>query len=208
MSQSPIERLGGIVLCGGESRRMGRDKASLPFGLWTLLECVVNRVSEVARPVVVVAATGQTLPPLADHIQIVRDPVPGRGPLQGISAGLHALNGKADFAFVTSCDSPFLAPGWVQRLFELLGDYACAVPFVDGHLQPLSAIYRLDVLPQIDRMLATAVARPLSLFDLAPTRRVDEAELRDIDPSFETVRNINTQEDYQRALVDAGWPVI
>ena len=96
MSQSPIERLGGIVLCGGESRRMGRDKASLPFGLKTLLESVVGKVAEAARPVVVVAAANQTLPPLTDAIQIVRDPVPGRGPLQGISAGLHALKGKAD----------------------------------------------------------------------------------------------------------------
>ncbi len=203
MMATTIQRLAGVVLCGGESRRMGRDKATLPFGPEMLLQRIVRQVAEVARPVVVVAAAEQTLPPLRDDILIVRDPVPARGPWQGLSAGLHAMQGKAEAAFVTSCDSPFLAAGWVQRLLDLLGDRTCAVPFVAGHWQPLSAVYRLDVLAEIDRLLSTG-ARPLSLFDLVPARRIEAAELHDIDPSLQTLRNINTPDEYIQALADAG----
>ena len=83
--------LGAVVLCGGESRRMGQPKAWLEFGPERLLERVVRLVGTVARPIVVVAAPGQDLPPLPSHVSIVRDEVSGRGPLQGLAAGFAAL---------------------------------------------------------------------------------------------------------------------
>jgi molybdopterin-guanine dinucleotide biosynthesis protein A len=195
----------GIVLCGGESRRMGRDKASLPFGPETLLERVVRRLAEAARPIVVVAAERQDLPPLPDGVRVIRDPTPGRGPWQGISAGLHALRGQADAVFVTSCDSPFLQPNWVRHLSESLGDHICAVPLIGGRLQPLAAIYRMQALPHIDALLASESARPHALFDRVATRFVSERDLQPIDPAFETLRNINSPEHYRQALADAGF---
>src|SRR5579875_1511202 len=87
---------GAVVLCGGESRRMGRPKAWLPFGPERLLQRVVRLVGAVARPIVVVAAPGQDLPDLPAEVGIVRDPVAGRGPLAGLAAGLAAFAGRAD----------------------------------------------------------------------------------------------------------------
>src|SRR5919108_6298616 len=84
-------RTAGIVLCGGQSSRMGRPKAWLPFAGEVMLPRVVRLLGEAVAPVVVVAAPGQDVPELPAGIEIVRDPEPGRGPLQGLAAGLVAL---------------------------------------------------------------------------------------------------------------------
>ena len=109
-------RAGGVVLCGGSSRRMGRPKAWLPFGDEALLTRVVRLLSEAMEPVVVVAAAGQELPPLPPAVAVVRDEEPGRGPLQGLATGLKALPGQVEAAYLSSCDVPLLRPAFVRRL--------------------------------------------------------------------------------------------
>ena len=138
-------RTGGIVLCGGQSSRMGRPKAWLPVGNETMLGRVVRLLGEVVSPIVVVAAPGQDLPPLPLGVDIVRDPEKDRGPLLGLAAGLEALTGKADAAYVSSCDVPFLQPAFVKRMIDLLGDHAACVPDAGGYRHPLAAVYRLEV---------------------------------------------------------------
>src|SRR4051794_29573927 len=108
--------LGAVVLCGGQSRRMGQPKAWLPFGPGGMLQGVVRLVGEAVGPIVVVAAPGQDCPPLPDGVTIVRDPVSGRGPLQGIAAGLAALPDSVELAYASATDVPFLRPAWVGRL--------------------------------------------------------------------------------------------
>src|SRR5438876_4827833 len=136
--------IGGIVLCGGQSKRMGRPKAWLPFAGELMLQRVVRLLRQAVSPLVVVAAPEQEVPPLAAEIQIVRDEEKGRGPLQGLAAGLEALDGQAEAAYLSSCDVPFLQPGFVRRLIELLGDHAICVPHVDGFHHTLAAVYRLE----------------------------------------------------------------
>jgi molybdopterin-guanine dinucleotide biosynthesis protein A len=99
----------GVVLCGGQSSRMGRPKAWLPFGDEWMLPRVVRLLGEAAAPLVVVAAPGQDVPPLPSGVTLVRDPEQGRGPLQGLVAGLAALRGRADAAYLSSCDVPYPA---------------------------------------------------------------------------------------------------
>src|SRR5207249_4818188 len=113
-------RIGGVVLCGGQSKRMGRPKAWLPFAGELMLPRVVRLMRAAGEPVVVVAAPDQDLPPLPAEVFVVRDEEKGRGPLQGLSAGLHALTGRADAAYASSCDVPFLNPAFVRRMIELL----------------------------------------------------------------------------------------
>src|SRR5438067_10296857 len=145
-------RTGGIVLCGGQSKRMGRPKAWLPFAGEIMLPRVVRLLDEAVKPIVVVAAPGQDVPPLPPTIQIVRDEEKGRGPLQGLAAGLAALAGRADAAYLSSCDVPFLRPGFVQRLRELLGEHAICVPRVGDYHHPLAAVYRLEVRETVSRL--------------------------------------------------------
>src|SRR5262249_61922136 len=120
--------VGGIVLCGGRSSRMGRPKAWLPFDGEPMLVRVVRRLGEAVSPLVVVAAPGQDVPPLPADVTVVRDEVAGRGPLQGLQAGLEALRGGAEAADLSSCDVPFLRPAFVRPLIEFLGDHAIRVP--------------------------------------------------------------------------------
>ncbi len=195
-------RVGGVVLCGGRSSRMGRPKAWLPFGDELMLPRVVRLLGEAVSPVVVVAAPGQDVPPLPPHIHIVRDEHEGRGPLQGLAAGLAALDGLADAVYLSSCDVPFLRPAFVRRLVEMLGDNAVCVPRVGDFHHPLAAVYRLSVIDAVRRLLAENRLRPVFLFESVPTRIVNAEELRDADPTFQSLRNLNTPEDYQAALRD------
>jgi molybdopterin-guanine dinucleotide biosynthesis protein A len=197
-------RVGGVVLCGGRSSRMGRPKAWLPFGGEALLTRVVRRLGEAVAPVVVVAAPGQELPSLPSEVAVIRDPEGGRGPLQGLAAGLAALHGRADAAYATSCDAPFLRPAFVRRLIDLLGDRVICVPRVGDYHHPLAAVYRVEAAEAAARLLAEGRARPLFLFDTVPTRVVEAAELADVDPNFRTLRNLNTPEDYAAALREAA----
>ncbi len=181
---------------------MGRPKAWLPFGEELMLSRVARILREVLDPVVVVAAPGQDVPPLPEDIAIVRDEVEGQGPLGGLAAGLAALEGNADAAYLSSCDVPLLKPGFVRRIIELLGNTSIAVPRVGGYHHPLAAVYRIEVLPEVRRLLAAERLRPVFLFDSMPTRILEPHEFANVDPNFDSLRNLNTPEDYNRALID------
>jgi molybdopterin-guanine dinucleotide biosynthesis protein A len=197
--------LGAVVLCGGQSRRMGRPKAWLPFGPEVLLQRVVRRVREAAGPVVVVAAPGQELPALPEGVTIVRDAIEGRGPLQGLAAGLAALPESVELAFASATDVPFLEPAWVGRLAELISDHDLAIPFVGGYHHPLAALYRrAAVLSAVERLLGADRLRPYFLVEAVKSRIVWEDELRGVDPTLWTLQNLNTPEDYAAALREEG----
>jgi molybdopterin-guanine dinucleotide biosynthesis protein A len=178
-----------IVLCGGRSRRMGRDKASLPFGEETMLERVVRIVSQVLEEVWVVAREGQEI--IGDY-RIARDPNEGLGPLAGLRAGLEAM--AAERAFLISCDAPLLKAAYVERMLALSRGFPIAVPRVDGHLMVTSAVYSRE-----ERRL-----RPLYLVEAFDARIVSEQELREVDPDLESLRDCNTPEAYREALRAAG----
>src|SRR5262245_9121356 len=200
-------RVGGIVLCGGQSSRMGRAKAWLPFGEELMLPRVVRLLRKAVEPVVVVAAPEQDVPPLPAKVAVVRDAEKGRGPLQGLLAGLQALAGRADAAYLSSCDVPLLRPNFVRRMVALLGRHAICVPRVEGFHHPLAAVYRVDLIETVSRLLAEDRLALVSLLDIAPTRVVQAAELADVDPTLQTLRNVNKPKDYERALKQLEAPV-
>jgi molybdopterin-guanine dinucleotide biosynthesis protein A len=167
-----------------------------------MLEHVVHLLAEATRPIVVVAAPEQNLPTLPQDLMVVRDAEKGRGPLEGLAAGLAALAGRADAAFASSCDVPFLKPEFVRRLASLMGDHAICVPKVQGRFHPLAAVYRLEVSTAVASLLAENRLRPAFLFDKYPTRFVTEADLADVDPDFRSLRNLNHPEEYEAALAE------
>ena len=195
---------GGIVLAGGKSTRMGTSKALLPFGPETMLQRVVRLLGGVVAPIVVVAAADQELPPLPSGTIVTSDEREGRGPLEGLRAGLKALPEPVGAAYVTSCDVPLLVPGFVVQMLELAQGYDAAVMEIDGFTHPLSAVYRRTTLPVVEDLLANDRLRPLFLFQAVRTRRIAPAEMT-ADPDLQTLRNLNTREDYEQALADAGF---
>ena len=191
---------GGIVLCGGRSTRMGSPKALLPFGDETMLQRVVRLLGSVVSPLVVVAAPDQSLPELPAAVSVTRDEREGRGPLEGLRAGLKGLPATVDAAYVTSCDVPLLVPAFALRMIDLMGDADIAVMEIDGFPHPLSAVYRRSTLPHVEKLLAEDRLRPVFLFDAVTTRRVRPEEMISVDPQLLTLRNLNTREDYEQAL--------
>ena len=192
---------GGIVLCGGKSTRMGTSKAMLPFGSETMLQRVVRLLSEIVPTIVIVAALDQELPALPRHAAVTRDEREGRGPLEGLRAGLKALSADAERAYVTSCDVPLLVPAFARQMLDLSRGYDAAVMEIDGFTHPLSAVYARTTLAPIEDLLAKDRLRPAFLFDLVKTRRVRPEEIT-ADPDLRTLRNLNTREDYERALAE------
>jgi molybdopterin-guanine dinucleotide biosynthesis protein A len=188
-----------IVLCGGRSKRMERDKALLPFGDETMLERIVRTVSEVVDEVWVVAREDQALD---GDFRIARDSAEGLGPLAGLAAGLEAM--QAERAFLTSCDVPLLRSAYVTRLLELSEGHPIAVPVIGKHTMVTSAVYSRDVLPVAKRLLEERKLRPRFLIDAFDTRRIVEAELKDVDPELESLIDCNTPEAYRDALRAAG----
>ena len=204
VSLSSTRAIGGIVLCGGKSTRMGTSKAMLPFGPETMLQRVVRLLSDVVAPIVVVAALDQELPQLPPDVIVTRDEREGRGPLEGLRAGLKALPDTIEGAYVTSCDVPLLESAFVRQMIDLARDYDIAVMEIDGFTHPLSAIYRRATLPSVEDLLANNRLRPVFLFDAMKTRRVKPDEMT-ADPQLRTLRNLNTREDYAQALEEAGF---
>jgi molybdenum cofactor guanylyltransferase len=197
----------GIVLAGGRSSRMGTPKAALEWHGSTLLRRAVGVIARVTGgPVVVVRAPGQALPSLPSHIEVVDDPREGLGPVQGLAAGLAAIAGRAEIAFVSSTDLPFLHPAFIRRVLRAAQEGAdVGLPLARGHPQPLAASYRTALAPAAQRLVAEHRLRPAFLFAECAVSRLDESALRAdpvlaaLDPDLDSVININEPADYRAA---------
>ncbi|MDB5338334.1 MAG: mobA [Planctomycetaceae bacterium] len=201
---SRLAGIGGIVLCGGKSSRMGQPKAWLPFGNEVLLQRVVRLLSEVVSPIVVVAAPDQELPPLPPEILVSRDEREAQGPVGGLAAGFAALRGQVTAAYVSACDVPLLKPEVVRYIAEQLGDADIAIP-VDGKFpHPLAAVYRLSLEARLKELLDAGRLRPVFLWEGATVNQIPIETLRDIDPGLDSFRNANTPEEFEAIRVRAG----
>ncbi len=199
----------GVVLAGGRSSRMGTAKAALEWHGSTLLGRTAGILARATSgPVVVVRAPGQDLPELPAGTLVTDDPHEGKGPVQGIAAGLAALSGRADVAFVSSTDMPFLHPAFIRRVLRVLEDSEgtdVALPVARGYKQPLAAAYRVCLAPAAQRLVRQDRLRPAFLFDECRVETLDDAALkRDpvlaaLDPDLDSVLNVNTPADYAAA---------
>jgi molybdopterin-guanine dinucleotide biosynthesis protein A len=193
---------GAIILCGGKSSRMGHDKASMSFGAEAMLSRVVGLVSEVvpAESIVCVAADHQTLPPLPNGVRIARDVLPDCGPLAGLAAGLHAMPAGIDAAFVCGCDMPLLLHAFVESMFAVLGEHQISAAFDGERLHPLGAVYRPDVLPKAEALLAAGERSLVALLTACDTYRVPVDQLREVDPELQSLAACNSADEYAQAL--------
>ena len=197
----------GIVLAGGRSSRMGTPKATLEWHGSTLLRRVTGIVARATGgPIVVVRAPGQDLPAMPKEVEVTEDAREGRGPLQGLAAGLAAVDGRAEVAFVSSTDAPLLHPAFVRRVVGALdGKHDVALPQAGGFPHPLAAAYRTELLPSVQQLIAADRMRPAFLFETCRVQRLDEAALladpavAAYDPALDSVLNLNEPPDYEAA---------
>ena len=196
------------MLAGGRSTRMGRPKANLEWHGSTLLHRVTGIVGRaVGGPVVVVRAPDQELPSLPPGVRVAEDAFEGRGPLQGLAAGLAAVADAAEVAYVSSTDVPLLHPAFVRAVVGSANseDVDVALPVVHGFRHPLAAAYRTSLLPAVEELIAEDRMRPAFLFERSRVRELGEAdllanpELAAADPELLSVLNLNEPDDYERA---------
>ena len=188
-----------IVLAGGGSRRMGRDKANLPFGPETVLQRVVRIISASVDEVIVVARQGQAL---AFPGRVVWDEVAEEGPLAGLIAGLGAT--VATSCAVVSCDQPLLEGALIEMLFSQLQGHDAAIPRVAGFLVPTCAAYRRDVIEVARAMFQSGERRLSRLADRIDARILEESDLLIADAGLASFRPCNTLVEYESLLRDAG----
>jgi len=187
----------GILLAGGQSRRMGEDKRYLLVGEQTLLERGLSVLRSIFQEVLVVIA--QDSPPLRIDAVVVRDLVPDCGSLGGLYTGL--MQATTPCIFAVACDMPFLDKAVIAQFTSRRTTADIVMAKLASRLHPMHALYGKRCLPTLEQMIH---ARQLKLQELVsqPSLRVQyltEAELSSIDPSGRSFYNVNTLADLDAA---------
>ena len=183
------------VLVGGKSRRYGRNKALEIFQGERLIDRQLRKVQSMFTEVLVI--TNELGDYLHLEVTLLRDVIPGLGPLGGIYTGLLFAQGKS--VFVTACDMPFLQPAVVKHMVQLSRNNDVVVPQKREGLEPLHAIYSARCLPHIKKMLERGKFQVVSFFPAVKVCRLSQEELQKLDPHGLSFFNINTPDDMDRA---------
>ncbi|MDQ2855602.1 MAG: molybdenum cofactor guanylyltransferase [Acidobacteriota bacterium] len=190
-----MESIESFILAGGASRRMGTNKSQLLLDGQTLVQRIADVLLKVASKVTIVGREK------ADpQFSFVQDVYPEWGALGGVHAALSACN--TDWAFVVACDMPFISEALVLRLASFRGDFEAVAPVQpDGRPQPLCSLYRVTPCQAIaEKLIQSGERKPVTLLQSVRTRWVDFAELADLPDAASFFVNMNTPEDYARAL--------
>ncbi len=194
----------GIVLAGGLSRRLGRDKAVEPIGGEPLIQRVIGRLGALAAQTVVVVnsdARSAALP-LSSGCKIVVDIYPDTGSLGGIFTGLTAT--ACDWGMVVACDMPFLNADLLTAMWSARDGYDAVVPLLDGRPEPTHALYSKACLPHIERRLQANDLKIARFFDDVDVRYFTQQEVENLDAERLSFFNVNTPSDLERALALAS----
>jgi molybdopterin-guanine dinucleotide biosynthesis protein A len=189
---------------------MGRDKAALPFGSVTILERIVAELERHFEEIIVVAAPAAIAQSSASagfhlrpRVTLLHDNAPYRGPVEALARGLEHAGDPIVFA--CSCDLPLVNGRVATALCAMLAGYDAVIPEIAGRLQPLHAVYRRATAgAALHAMQAEGERRLTALALRLRVRRVGEAELRPLDPDLLSLLNVNTPEEYSKALRHVG----
>jgi molybdopterin-guanine dinucleotide biosynthesis protein A len=192
-----------LILAGGHSRRMGRDKAALLTGQKTspagpaadplnFVEHLATRLTPVVEEVIVAGGRSQAS---LEGLRVVDDRYPGLGPLAGMHAGMQAA--AYPWVWVVACDLPDVEPVLGKYMMGLADDADAVVPRLDSGPEGLCAMYRRALAPQIEKRLCAGERSVKSLLAAIKVRWLWPAELRSVDPELRSFLNINTPSDYE-----------
>ena len=189
--------MNGIVLAGGESRRMGADKAFLKIAGLPMIEHVFRAIGTVVSHIIVVTNS----PDVYAHynVEVTPDAVNQSGSLIGIYSGL--LKSRDEYNFVVACDMPFLSRDLLSFMAGLAGSADVILPKVEGFVEPLHAIYRRSLLPVIEEHLKREQRQIKRIFEGLRVRYVTEGEVDRFDPERRSFVNLNRPDEYEKATV-------
>jgi molybdopterin-guanine dinucleotide biosynthesis protein A len=186
------------IQAGGESRRMGKDKALMPFLGRTLLERVLERVSSLGEDLFV--TTNQPSKYQEYGVPLFRDVMPGKGALGGLLTALSSAQNP--FLVVVACDMPFVNQDLLALAIDRLQSrhVDVVIPHSEKGYEPFHAAYRLETcLPAVKRALSSGERRLISWFPDVKVSPLDEDVLMEYDPRQVAFWNVNTKEDFRNA---------
>jgi len=182
-----------IIMAGGDSRRMGTDKANVALGEKTLLQSVIATMQQLFPQVIVSVRQ----PRAGIDWPQVCDEQPDGGPLAGLVASLGQIT--TPWAFMVACDMPFVVPEVVELLAGYRSRYQAVVPVVHGHPQPLAAFYAASCLAPLRASLVAQQNSLRGVLKQLDVRYVDEAELLKADPQLRSFFDLDTPQDVAQA---------
>ncbi len=195
----PDSEVTAVVLAGGMSRRLGRNKALEPFEGETLIRRVIGRMRQVSSRIVVVVNNQSRVAELSlpEDVRAVVDEYPSSGSLGGIFSGLHAAS--TEWAVFCACDMPFLDPDLYAMLLSNRAGFDAVVPVLGGRPEPIHAAYSRRCLKPIRSKILADDLKIAGFYDDVAVRYVEEDEIRAIDPRLLSFFNINTESDLRAA---------
>ena len=198
--------LSGIVLVGGKSHRLGRNKAVEFIDGQPLIVRIISRLSRLTQQTVVVVNDEKRISLLAlpDSAKGAVDVYPDKGPLGGIFTGLSAA--QSQWAIVVACDMPFLNLKLLNHMISLRNGNDAIVPVIENQPEPTHALYSKACLPHIESKLKTNDLKIASFFNQVRVKFLPQEEIDPMDPDHLSFFNVNTQQDldYARTLVSQG----
>ncbi len=188
-----IEDCTALVLAGGDSSRMGQDKAVLELGGQTLLDRAIATMQQIFPKLIV---SVRQMRGGVEQRQVC-DEVAASGPLAGLAAGLAQTD--TSWVFVLACDMPFVSAAVVEQLAQHREGCDAVVPVVGGYTQPLAAFYARSALDVMRTSLAGKDKSLRGVLNKLKVTYVSEAELRACDPQLCSFIDLDTPQDYQAA---------
>jgi molybdopterin-guanine dinucleotide biosynthesis protein A len=195
-----LQPVSAIVLAGGQSRRMGRDKALIDYQGRPIIAHVVDTLRALSDDIAVVSNQSDLYGSFG--ARSVPDYEPPCGPLGGIAVGLQAA--LHPLAVVVACDMPFLNVTLLRWLIDLAEGYDAVVPQTGDEFEPLHAVYRRECYSPIVRRIERSERRVISFFADVRLRPVPEPEWRVLDPAGRSLVNLNTPDDLGMLSSPAG----
>jgi molybdenum cofactor guanylyltransferase len=190
-------KAGAIILAGGKSSRMGKNKALLPFNDKTNIERIRDELQSLFDDIILVTNNPESYEFL--NLKSVSDEFPGKGPLAGIHAGLMASDYEENI--VVACDMPFVSAELASTLVQNLKHFDAIIPVIGGKQHPLFAAYQKRIVPEIKDCLTEDRLRVIHLLDNLNVRYLEENDLQVYsDGSLEEIFfNMNVPEEYEEA---------
>ena len=192
--------LTAVILAGGMSRRLGRNKALEPFQGEPLIRRVIARMGQVGESVSVIVNEAQRAHELdlPEEVASSVDRYPGKGSLGGIVTGL--ITSPTVWSAFCACDMPFVNTRLYRYLASLRDGYDAVVPVIEGRPEPTHALYSRVCIGPIEQRIEADDLKISSFFSEVRVRLVPEDEIRRLDPDLLSFFNVNTQDDLETAV--------
>ncbi|MCJ7604893.1 MAG: molybdenum cofactor guanylyltransferase [Dehalococcoidales bacterium] len=193
-----------IILAGGKSERLGRDKIVEKIGTTSLLDKVISLVKPLSGKIIIVTANERNFSQYTGRpdITVITDIIPGQGSLGGIYTGL--VTSDSFHNLVLAADMPFLNEPLLRYMMEVSDGYDFILPRIDTLYEPLHAVYSRNCIAPIETIFSQNKKVIIELFNYVKIRFVDKEEVDRFDPQHLSFFNINTLEDLERAREIAG----